>query len=645
VCGIAGMVTRLVGSRPGCELLRAMCSVIEHRGPDDEGYYSAGSVALGMRRLSIIDVDGGQQPVRNENGTVWAVFNGEIYNFRQLRADLEAHGHAFTTNSDSETIVHAYETYGDDFVARLHGMFAIALWDVQRRRLILARDRFGKKPLFYAELSSGLVFGSELKCLLLHPDFDRTIDPLALDEFLAYGYVPAPRTIFARARKVKPAHMLTLADGRLTERRYWHLEPRTQTRKLTPRAWQSAADQLESVIEDAVRNRLISDVPLGAFLSGGLDSSVVVAMMARLTREPVKTFTIGLDDALSNEAPAAARTAATLGTDHHQLIVRPDFQCLLPRIVWGMDEPLADPSVIPTYYVSRLARKHVTVALSGDGGDEAFAGYTRYALTDRELAFDHIPRSVRSLAAAIGEVLPRGVRGKNLLRRLPQHWTRRYALGLTIFPRAERYALYPRDFTAQLQAHDQNGYLEGLFTTTAHADVISALQWVDVHSYLANDILVKVDRMSMINSLETRAPLLDHNVMQLAFELPSEAFYRAGVGKLLFREVARRLVPPELLARPKSGFGIPVSRWLRGELRPLVHAILLDRALLNRAWFDPGYVRHLVKDHESGLFDNGLQIWTLLILEMWAQQYLDQDLHARAHLASTGLATQYTIKR
>jgi asparagine synthase (glutamine-hydrolysing) len=640
MCGIAGVVTNGTGAPASPALVQRMCALIRHRGPDEEGYYNDGLAALGMRRLSIIDVSGGHQPVTNEDGTVWAVFNGEIYNFRQLRSQLESAGHVFTSSSDTETIVHAYEVYGDKFPAYLHGMFSVALWDTRRRRLLLARDRFGKKPLFYALLPSGLIFASELKCLLLHPEFKRVVDPAALDEYLAWRYVPAPRTIFAAACKLRAAHVLSHEMGEVRVQAYWSLPPRQTSSPLSGQARIAAAAELELLIEEAVAKRLVSDVPLGAFLSGGLDSSVVVALMARLTREPVKTFTIGFDDSRFNEAPAARRTARALGTQHQELVVRPDLVNVLPTIVWGMDEPQSDSSAVPTYYVSQLARQHVTVCLTGDGGDEAFAGYDRYRQALAEGAYDRLPIPVRALAGRVATLLPPGVRGKRRLVRVASPWTDRYSLAMSVFDQHERATLYRSEWREALAALQPASHLERLLSEHSHPDVLSAVQWTDIHSYLTDDILAKVDRMSMINSLETRAPLLDHELIEFVFRLPSSAFHDGEVSKLLFRDVARRLLPAELLERPKSGFGIPQDDWLRGPLRTFVREVLLSDSVERRGWFRRAEVERLIREHDTPLFSHGSRLWSLLTLELWAQQFLDTSptaLHAPVETSPTFL--------
>jgi asparagine synthase (glutamine-hydrolysing) len=634
MCGIAGLVTTGAGAPEAAALVQQMCGLIHHRGPDDEGYFNDDIAFLGMRRLSIIDVAGGHQPVKNERGTVWAVFNGEIYNFRELRRQLEGAGHVFASNSDTETIVHAYEDYGDSFASHLHGMFSIALWDTNRRRLLLVRDRFGKKPLFYARVPSGLLFASELKCFLLHPEFERTIPPAALDEYLAHGYVAAPRSIFSMARKVKPGHFVAYNHrGEVTEQAYWSLAPRQQSGTLSSQAWVEASHELEHLLEQAVSKRLVSDVPLGAFLSGGLDSSVVVALMARLTKEPVRTFTIGFDQPHLNEAPAARRTADALRTRHEELVVRPNLVEVLQPITWGMDEPQGDPSMVPTYYVSRLARQHVTVCLTGDGGDEVFAGYDRYRQAMAEQAYDRLPGPLRVAAARLATSLPARIRGKRRLMRIASSWNRRYRMAMTTFDADERSQLYDPELRSALAEHPAPTELDDLLTAQPHADVLSAVQWTDIHSYLTDDILAKVDRMSMINSLETRAPLLDHELVEFAFRLPSSAFHDGQLGKRLFRDVARRVVPAEVLTRPKSGFDPPQDAWLRGPLKAFAAEVLLDGRLTCRGWFEHAEIARLLREHQTRAFSHGYRIWALMSLELWAQQFLDSPPSALCSVA------------
>jgi asparagine synthase (glutamine-hydrolysing) len=601
-----------------------MCSLITHRGPDEDGFFDGPGVALGMRRLKVIDLSTGRQPLRNEDGSVVVVFNGEIYNFRELRTRLEAKGHQFATRSDTEVIAHAYEEFGDAFPKELAGMFAIALWDQRRRRLILVRDRFGKKPLYYTQSATEVAFASELKCLLAAARLSRELDPAALDQYLGMGYVPAPRTILRDARKLPAGHLLVFEAGALTVSPYWRLEPLSAEHPNPTSSLAEQADQLEALLTAAVEKRLVSDVPIGAFLSGGLDSSVVVAVMARLMREPVRTFTIGFDEPGFSEAPTAERTAHALGTDHRQLVLRPDFEQLLPVIAWGLDEPLGDPSIVPTYYVSRLARERVTVCLTGDGGDELFAGYQRYSRALAEHRYDRLPAGVRKLAGSLSSVLPAGTRGKQRLARLPLGWMDRYAASMVTFPLPARADLYRASWRSNLGRPTAEAHFTSLLNEARRSPLLTALQWTDVQSYLADDILVKVDRMSMLNSLETRAPILDHLVAEWAFRLPPSSHHDGRSAKRVFREVARRLVPDEILHRPKMGFGVPLRAWLRGPLRELSRDALLGNGLARRDWFEPVRLRQLLDRQLSGQFDYAYRVWHLICLELWAQSFLDR---------------------
>jgi asparagine synthase (glutamine-hydrolysing) len=635
MCGIAGIVD-LKGRPVERPLLERLCTRLAHRGPDDEGFHFDRNVALGQRRLSIIDLSSGRQPMSNEDGTVWVTFNGEIYNFLELRGELEVHGHRFATRSDTEVIVHAFEQYGTGCLERFRGMFAFAIWDQRRRLLFLARDRVGKKPLFYAQADSQFVFASELQALLQHPRVRRELDPAALDEYLTYGYIPAPRTAFRNVFKLPPAHFLTLelpeeavgtTDPKVDS--YWRLE---YTPKLDLDE-DEAAEGLLEVLTEAVRQRLIADVPLGALLSGGVDSSVVVALMSRLSDRPVKTFSIGFDDKAFNELPYARLVARRYGTDHHELIVRARALDVLPTLVRHYGEPFADSSAIPSYYVAQLTRRHVTVALNGDGGDESFAGYERYlgsGLADR---YQKIPRPVRvgmiePLAALIPGALPRRNRlgqAKRFLQVAAQPAARRYLRWVSYFTPEQKQNLYTPEFRAQLGEHEGGSWLLRQFDDVRregcnHLDVLLA---TDVRSYLPYDLLVKMDIATMANSLEARSPFLDHKVMEFAARLPGRFKLRGGTLKYLLKKVARKLLPAQVLDRRKMGFGMPVGNWMRGELRPLLDDLLLSSRALARGYFRPEAVQQLVKENANGPHDHSNQLWSLLWLELWHREFLD----------------------
>jgi asparagine synthase (glutamine-hydrolysing) len=632
MCGIAGIVN-LTGEKADERLLERMCGRLVHRGPDGAGFFTRGPVALGQRRLSIIDLAGGRQPMSNEDGTVWVTFNGEIYNFRELRAWLEGCGHRFATQSDTEVIVHAYEELGPACVDRFRGMFAFAVWDDPRQELFAARDRVGKKPLFYTTVGGQFLFASELQAILEHPAVDRIADPVAIDEFLTYGYVPGPRTGFQGVHKLLPAHYLTLrrkpggdwADVRVE--RYWQLEygPKLALRE------EEAAEALLEVLTEATRLRLVADVPIGALLSGGVDSSIVVALMSRLSDRPVKSFSIGFEEQGFNELPHARRVAWQYGTEHHEFIVRPNALEILPTLVRHYGEPYADSSAIPSYYVSQMTRQHVTVALNGDGGDEVFGGYERYlasALADR---YQKLPSVIRRgvlqpLAALIPDTLPRRNRlrqTKRFLQKAELPLARRYLGWINYFTREQKGELYSGEFRDRLGACDAESWLLGLFDQVGStaADPLDVLLAVDVRSYLPYDLLVKMDIATMANSLEARSPLLDHRVMEFAARLPADFKVRGRTLKYLLKEVGKKLLPPENLSRRKMGFGVPVGQWMRGDLRPLVEDVLLSGDALRLGYFEPDKVRKLVRAHLEGTRDYSSQLWALLCLELWQREF------------------------
>jgi asparagine synthase (glutamine-hydrolysing) len=632
MCGIAGVVD-LAGRAVDQSLVRKLCAELAHRGPDDEGYYVNGRVALGQRRLAILDLDGGWQPMSNEDGTVWVTFNGEIYNFQALRPALEGLGHRFATRSDTEVIVHAYEQYGAECVKHLRGMFAFALWDHRAQTLLLARDRVGKKPLYYAEAHGQLVFASELQGLLQHPDLSRQLDSTALDDYLTYGYVPAPKTIFKGVYKLPPAHYLTLKIGpgggaKVRTERYWHLEygPKLKVNE------EEATEGLLEVLTEAVRLRLIADVPLGALLSGGIDSSMVVALMSRLSDRPVKTFSIGFDEQEFNELPYARLVAERYTTEHHEVIVHPNALEVLPTLVRHYGEPYADSSAIPTYYVAKLTRQHVKVALNGDGGDECFAGYERYLgsrLADR---YQRVPALVRRLALEpLGRLIPEGTHRRSRLRQLKSFLqvagepaSRRYLRWVGYFSSGQKQALYTQEFQEQLAHYDADRWLLGMWEQTARASVdpLDTLLSLDVQSYLPYDLLVKMDIATMANSLEARSPFLDHKVMEFCASLPSAYKLRGLTLKYLLKKAGARLLPPETLRRRKMGFGVPVGYWMRGELRSWVGEVLLSPRALKRGYFETEALHRFVHARLDGR-EQASELWALLWLELWHQEFMD----------------------
>jgi asparagine synthase (glutamine-hydrolysing) len=623
MCGIAGFVekTPTVASRESdFALVHRMCGVIRHRGPDDEGIHVEGGVGLGMRRLSIIDLSTGHQPIHNEDESVWIVFNGEIYNYRQLRKELEASGHQFYTSSDTETIVHAYEQWGEGCFERLRGMFGIALWDRRTHTLTLARDRAGIKPLHYAEHGDRLYFGSELKSLIAAGAVEGRIDVEALDHYLSFLYTPRDRSIFKGVHKLPPGHLLRWHNGRLDVRPYWQIsahEPFTGTAD-------EAAAGLRTVLDDAVRSHMISDVPLGAFLSGGVDSSAVVGLMAQASDRPVKTFSIGFDDPQHNELEYARAVATHFGTDHHEFVVRPDGLAILDQLIDHFDEPFADSSAIPTWYVSEIARRHVTVVLSGDGGDELFGGYDRYLAHPRVERFDRLPLpGRRAIASKVWPLLPNGVQGKNFLRHVARDEDGRFIDSIAYFHEDEKDALYAPDFRASLRDVSAQAILGRHFARFQALPARSRMMRLDFETYLPEDVLTKVDRMSMAHSIESRVPLLDNEVIDYAATLPEHLKIHNGRRKHVLKEAIKDLVPSSLLERKKQGFGIPLGVWFRGGLTDIFTDVLGSARTRQRGYFQPGFVDRLMHEHLSGRRDHTLRLWQLLVFELWHRHYID----------------------
>jgi asparagine synthase (glutamine-hydrolysing) len=632
MCGIAGFVESPAVASPfdaetGRGLIQRMCTVIRHRGPDDQGVFVDSGVALGMRRLSIIDLSTGHQPIHNEDRTIWIVFNGEIYNFRELRAELAASGHRFYTSSDTETIVHAYEEWGTAAIGRLRGMFGLAIWDMRSRTLLLARDRIGIKPLHYATVNGRLYFGSEIKSLLEAPDLPRDIDLDALDHYLSFQYTPRDGSIFAGVRKLPPGHVLTWRDGEMIVQSYWQLPVDDGYEGSEA----DAVHDLRAVLVDAVRSHLISDVPLGAFLSGGIDSSLVVGLMAETSGARVKTFSIGFDEPEFDELEHARRVARHFGTDHHEFVVKPDAVGILDRLVSHFDEPFADSSAIPTWYVSEIARRHVTVVLSGDGGDELFGGYDRYIPHPRVLMFDrYSPRALRRAAATAAARLPHGTRGRNFLRHVGRNTHDRYIDSIRFFGADEKPALLTPDVLRVLDAVDPEVRLARHFARYGQLPWPSQMMRFDAETYLPEDVLTKVDRMSMAHSIESRVPLLDNEVIAFAFSLPPNLKISNGRRKRVLKQVAATLLPSEVLNRPKQGFGVPIGVWFRGNLRELFADTLLSQTSLQRGYFEPSFVHRLVEDHLSGKRDHSTRLWQLVVFERWHRRYVDRRMDTSA---------------
>jgi asparagine synthase (glutamine-hydrolysing) len=632
MCGITGLVD-LSGIDRDAERrrLRSMTDIIFHRGPDEEGHFIDGHAALGHRRLSIIDCATGQQPLGNEDGSVQIVFNGEIYNFLELRDLLVAKGHQFATNSDTEAIVHLYEEFGEACVERLWGMFAFAIWDSKKRRLLLARDRVGKKPLYYARRGTRLAFGSELKSLVVGGEVAREIDLEGLDCYFTLGYVPSPRCILKDARKLRPGHYLVFDEAGMRERRYWSLSFQPGP----PVSEREAGEQLADLVEQAVRCRLMSEVPLGAFLSGGIDSSLVVGQMSRVMTEPVKTNAIGFDVAAYDELPYARKVAEVCKTEHHEFTVKPDAVKVLDLLGWHFDEPLADPSAIPTYYVCKMARQQVTVALSGDGGDETFGGYTfRYRphVVESRLRAA-VPANIRGLVfGPAGSLypkwdwLPRPLRLKTILTNLAVSDARAFYLDLSFMHPPARERLYTDSMKRQLLGFTPYEAVGPFYTGSDAPDPLGRSQHTDIQSYMTEDVLVKVDRMSMAVSLEVRCPLLDHRIMELAARLPADLRLRGDKGKWVLRQLAATMVPREVLERPKQGFTPPVPVWLRRELREMAHETLFDRGSVLGDHVSLGALRKLWDDHQSGIRQNSQVLWGMLMFRLWERNYLHGDV-------------------
>ena len=620
MCGIAGFADATPSGRPAeFNLVHRMCEVIRHRGPDDEGIHVEPGVGLGMRRLSIIDLSGGRQPIHNETSTIWVVFNGEIYNYRELRAELEAHGHHFATSSDTETIVHAYEQWGEDVFRRLRGMFGIALWDRPNRTLLLGRDRAGQKPLHYAERRGRLYFASEIKSLLAAGAIDPALDFAALDHYLTFLYTPRDASIFEGVHKLPPGHYLRWRDGRVEVKQYWQIADR----ETFPGSEAEAVEALGAVLQDAVRSHMISDVPLGAFLSGGVDSSAVVGMMARASSQPVKTFSIGFDEPEFDELEHARTVASHFGTDHHEFVVRPDGLTILEDLIGHFDEPFADSSAIPTWYVSEIARRHVTVVLSGDGGDELFGGYDRYLPHPRVAQFDRLPLpGLRAAASLAWPLLPHGAKGKNFLRHVAQEPAGRYLDSIALFHADERTALYTDDVRTRLRAESEAA-LARHFDRFAALPHDSRMMRFDFETYLPEDVLTKVDRMSMAHSIESRVPLLDNEVIDFAATLPARFKIRNGRRKHILKETLRTLLPDSILNRRKQGFGVPLGTWFRGGLTDLFSDVLDAPRTKQRGYFEPVFVSRLLREHLSGTRDHTLRLWQLLVFELWHRHYLD----------------------
>tara|TARA_R110002072_G_scaffold271038_2_gene430914 strand:+ start:6271 stop:8283 length:2013 start_codon:yes stop_codon:yes gene_type:complete len=662
MCGIAGLSWHHPERLPDIAEVRRMVDVLSHRGPDDSGLYHSEigllgdrehrrsnegdrvgderGAMLGHRRLSIIDLSGGRQPISNEDGSVWIVLNGEIFNYRELRRDLQSRGHRFGTESDTEVIVHLYEEYGDDCVLHLRGMFAFAIWDKRRVRLLLARDRLGQKPLVYRNHGGRVDFASELKGLLQLNDSPREINPVAIDQYLTYQYVPHTSSILKDYSKLPPAHLATFENGKFATRRYWQppYEPgRVEfggERRSDETTQAEVEIELRETLTEAVRLRMRSDVPLGAFLSGGIDSTIITGLMQEQSDQPVHTFSIGFPVAKFDERTFARQAAEHLGTIHHEKVVEPSALSILPELIWHYDEPLSDSSAIPMMYLSEMTREFVTVALSGDGADELFAGYDRYRAVKLAAAFDYLPKPFRSLfASRLWQRIPASVEQKSFRRRLKRFLDaigespqRRYLNWINIFDQARRREIYSDGMLEQLGDTDAASFLESAYAECPSRDFVTQTTCADVLTYLPCDILAKVDIASMAYGLECRSPFLDHRVAELAAWMPLRFKRKGRQGKQILLDTFGDLLPASIRNRPKMGFGVPLDSWFRNELKPLLFDVLLDRKSLDRGWFRPEAVQRLVDEHVTAKWDHSYRLWNLLILELWQQTFLDPNV-------------------
>ena len=623
MCGISG-IFEFDQARPvERETVHRMNESLRQRGPDDEGIFVGPGIGLGHRRLSIIDVAGGHQPIGNEDGTVWVLLNGEIYNYPELHADLTSRGHKFVTRSDTETIVHLYEQYGESCFARLRGMFAVAIWDSNQRRLLLARDRVGKKPLYYYADDRRLIFGSELKAVLAADGLPRNVDPLAVCDYFSFSYIPAPKTIYKNIRKLRPAHYLEVSAAGVREKEYWKLSFAEPQRR-SEAEW---CELIRETLREATRIRLMSEVPLGAFLSGGVDSSSVVAMMSRLMDRPVTTCSIGFSAQGYDESAFARRIAKQFHSDHHEGMVEVRALEVLDKLAWHYDEPFADSSAVPTYYVSKIARDRVTVALGGDGGDENFAGYRRYMFdrvenrlrtlvppSVRRTVFGPLGRAYPALAWA-----PRPLRAKATFQSLSRSPIEGYFNSVSVFRADEKPRLFTEDFRQQIKGYDSLEVLREHYNAADTTDPLSRIQYVDIKTYLPDDILVKVDRASMAVSLELRAPILDHRFMELVASIPSTMKLRGTTGKYIFKKAMESLLPEEILYRPKQGFAVPLAQWFRRDLREQAYELVVAN---NRdGILEGGFLGHIWKQHQAGTFDRSAYLWTVLMFRKWQQVF------------------------
>ncbi|RMD94714.1 MAG: asparagine synthase (glutamine-hydrolyzing) [Calditrichaeota bacterium] len=625
MCGICGVTYFDQNYKVLPEMVERMCDVIVHRGPDDSGLYVHRNTGLGMRRLSIIDLVTGHQPIANEDQSIWIVFNGEIYNHLELRKELETRGHKFKTRTDTEAILHAYEEYGVDCPQKLNGMFAFAIFDQKKQSLFLARDRLGIKPLYYYQDNEKLAFGSELKSILELPNIPRQVNSVALDIYMTFEYIPAPHSIFKNIYKLPPGHFLLLKDGKIKIKSYWELH-------FDERPWEEnqLCEELIDLLQDAVKIRLMSDVPLGAFLSGGIDSSTVVALMSRVMDRPVETFSIAFKESSYNEAHYARTIASTFHTNHHEFTIEPDALELTQKLVGHLDEPLGDFSIFPTYLVSKMAREYVTVALSGDGGDELFGGYETYIADKIAKMYMRIPKFLRdNIIVYLLNKIPPTEKKKGLINR-----AKRFVEGMQLpsqlehtrwmifLQEVEKIKLYTHDFQNQLKGLEAYNFILNYFDQTNNADAINRQLFVDIKTYLVDDILVKVDRMSMATSLEARVPFLDHRFVEFTTQIPGEYKLKGRRTKFILKKALHSILPDEILKRGKEGFSIPIKNWLKTDLKDLMLDVLSPDNIKNTGFFEPAYVQKLIREHLTGVENHSHRLWAMIVFSIWHEIYL-----------------------
>jgi asparagine synthase (glutamine-hydrolysing) len=626
MCGIVGKYNFGNKNPVSEDLIRKMCSQIIHRGPDDEGIYVKDCIGLGMRRLSIIDLGGGHQPIFNEDKTIAIVYNGEAYNFLELREILEKKGHQFYSRTDTEVLVHAYEEYGTDFIKKIRGMFAFALWDENKKRLILARDRMGKKPLYYFEKEETLWFCSEIKSILVDPLVERKVDVQSLDYYLSFNYIPSPRTIFEGIKKLPPATMLICENGQTKIEKYWTLDNSFQN----PMDENECAECLYEILNESVKTRLISDVPLGAFLSGGIDSSIIVGLMAEHSSSPVKTFSIGFNEDEFSELEYARLIAKRFSTDHHEYIVTSDVKELIPKLVWYYNEPVGDSSAIPTYYVSKMTRQSVTVALSGDGGDELFAGYGKYPIIQDIISKNSLNGFLRSAVSKL--ILTRDLNFLSvdgMFKRIQNSMGYRFSTPkerdfrwITRFDSSFKSNLYTPEIKNRIYDHQAKSFYNSRIAQSPNKDVLSQISFMDLTSYLPDDLLIKVDIASMANSLEVRCPFLDHKFVEFAVRIPNSFKLKNVQSKYILKKAFAKLLPEEILERRKMGFSIPIDKWFRNDLRQLAYDILLDSNREIKKYLNQDFLKYMIDAHCSSSRNYGEKLWILVNFVLWYEMFI-----------------------